>query len=106
MAREKDYMFPSVYSAEDDMLIARKRLAMKGQKADKGDMQKASPPILPNTWNNATAVQYAKEVVVSFHSYMDSSPTFSLRDKAFIHAWKSTLQKARIKTNKHGWTKQ
>ena len=94
-------MFPSVYNADDDLLIARKRLSMRGQKADKRDMQKATPPLLPSTWSDATAVQYmyAKEVVVSFHAYMDSTPAMSLRDKAFIFQWKNTLQKSKDKHN-------
>mgnify|MGYP003347815695 CR=1 FL=1 len=98
----KGYPFPAVYDQQDDVHIARRRGAMRDKNPDKAEAQKASPPTLPTTWTQASSVKYARDVVLNFQAYLDSSPGKALSDRAFTNAWKNSLAKAKDK-HSHPW---
>ena len=95
---QRAYPYGAVYGRQDDIQIARRKAAMRSKRPDKSEAQKAQPPTLPHVWGEESSVTYARDVVRAFHAYLDSSPGYSLRDRAFINAWKQAMVKGKDKT--------
>ena len=93
IGNEGEYPFPALYSKQDDAKIARAKMGMKGQKPDKYEVQKATTPMIPTTWDAAEALKYAKNVVLCFHGYLEQAQGQMLTDKGFITAWADKLVK-------------
>ena len=86
------YFFPAIFGPEDDVRIARKKMAMIGHKQDKQEAQKATPPAIPDHWDPAEGLRYAKDVTTSFHGYLEGAQSASLTDKGYIQAWYQSIQ--------------